>query len=56
MDFVGDSLSSGRRIKFLTVADDSSHECVQIGADFGISGAYVTRLLDETARFRSYPR
>ncbi len=56
MDFVSDSLASGRRIKFLTVADDFSHECVQIGADFGISGEYVTRLLDETARFRGYPR
>jgi putative transposase len=55
MDFVSDSLASGRRIKFLTVADDFSHECVQIGADFGISGEYVTRLLDETARFRGYP-
>lgn len=56
MDFVSDSLASGRRIKFLAVADDSSHECVQIGADFGIPGEYVTRLLDETARFRGYPR
>jgi putative transposase len=54
MGFVSDSLPSGRRIKCLTVADDFSHECVQIGADFGISGEYVTRLLDEAARFRGY--
>lgn len=45
MDFVSDSLASGRRIKCLTVADDFSHECVDIGTDFGISGQYVTRLL-----------
>ena len=55
MDFVSDSLANGRRIKCLTVADDFSHECVQIGIDFGISGEYVTRLLDEAARFRGYP-
>ena len=55
MDFVSDSLASGRRIKCLTVADDFSHECVQIGIDFGISGEYVTRMLDEAARVRGYP-
>ena len=42
MDFVSDSLSNGRRIKCLTVADDFSHECVDIAVDFGISGQYVT--------------
>ena len=30
MDFVSDSLASGRRIKCLTVTDDFSHECVDI--------------------------
>ena len=55
MDFVSDSLASGRRIKCLTVADDFSHECVEIAVDYGISGLYVTRLLDQAARFRGYP-
>ena len=55
MDFVSDSLANGRRIKFLTVADDFSHECVDITADWGISGLYVTRLLDRAAIFRGYP-
>ena len=55
MDFVSDSLSTGRRIKCLTVADDFSHECVDITADWGISGEYVTRLLDRAALFRGYP-
>jgi len=55
MDFVSDSLANGRRIKFLTVADDFSHECVDITADWGISGQYVTRLLDRAALFRGYP-
>jgi putative transposase len=56
MDFVSDSLSTGRRLKFLTVADDFSHECVQIAADFGMGAGYVTRLLDEAAVFRGYPK
>mgnify|MGYP003337998316 CR=1 FL=1 len=38
MDFVSDGLSNGRRLKYLTVADDFSHECVDIAVDFGISG------------------
>ncbi|MDW8312012.1 MAG: IS3 family transposase [Burkholderiales bacterium] len=55
MDFVSDSLADGRRLKCLTVADDFSHECVDITVDWGISGEYVTRLLDRAARFRGYP-
>ena len=56
MDFVSDSLSTGRRIKCLTVVDDFSRESVQIAVDFGMGAGYVTRLLDEAAKFRGYPR
>ena len=56
MDFVSDQLSNGRRLKCLTVADDYSHESVLIGVDFSMSGQYVTRLLDQAARFRGYPQ
>ncbi|KAF0138183.1 MAG: integrase catalytic subunit [Rhodospirillaceae bacterium] len=55
MDFVSDSLSSGRRLKYLTVADDFTHESVDIVVDYGISGQYVTRVLDRAALFRGYP-
>ena len=55
MDFVSDSLINGRRLKYLTVTDDFSHECVDLTVDFGISGEYVTRLLDRAAVFRGYP-
>jgi putative transposase len=55
MDFVSDSLANGRRLKCLTVADDFSHECVDIAVDYGISGGYVTRLLERAAVFRGYP-
>lgn len=46
MDFVSDALASGRRLKCLTVADDFTHESVDITVDHGISGAYVIRVLD----------
>ena len=60
MDFVSDAIclpgAISRRIKCLTVADDFTHECVDITADFGIGGHYVTRLLDRAAMFRGYPK
>ncbi len=56
MDFVSDSLSNGRRIKCLTVADDFSHECVDVATDYGISGHYVTRLLDQGGDLPRLPR
>ena len=60
MDFVSDAIcrpgAISRRIKSLTVADDFTHECVDITADFGIGGRYVTRLLDRAATFRGYPQ
>lgn len=54
MHFASDSLSTGRRLKCLTATDDFSHECVSITVDWGISGQYVTGLLDQAATFRAY--
>ena len=56
MDFVSDALASGRRIKILTIVDDFSKEAIDLAVDFGISGHYVTRVLDQAARFRGYPK
>ena len=60
MDFVSDAISRpgaiSRRIKCLTVADNFTHERVDITADFGIGGHYAARLLDRAATFRSYPK
>ena len=55
MDFVSDALAGGRRIKALTIVDDFTKEAVDIVADHGISGQYVTRVLDRAARFRGLP-
>ena len=60
MDFVSDDVArpgaNSRRIKCLTVADDFMQECVDITADFGIGGHYVTRLLNRAALFLGYPK
>ena len=55
IDFVMDALASGRRIKCLTVVDDFTRECLDIAVDFGISGEYVSRVLDHIAQFRGLP-
>jgi putative transposase len=56
MDFVSNSVCTGRRLTFLTVADDFSHEFVLIAVDFGMGAVYVTRLLDEAAVFCGYTK
>lgn len=56
MDFVSDSLASGRRLKCLTVVDDFSRECVDIAVDHGMGAHAVIRVLDQAARFRGYPQ
>ncbi len=56
MDFVSDALASGRRINCLTVADDFTHESVDIVVDHSISRDFVVRLLDQAACFRGYPQ
>jgi putative transposase len=55
IDFVMDALSTGRRIKCLTVVDDFTRECLDIVVDYGISGGYVTHVLDQIAQFRGLP-
>ena len=49
--FVSNSLGTGRRINCLPVADDFSHECVDIAVDWETSGEYVTRMLGRAALF-----
>ncbi len=48
MDFVFDALSTGRRIKCLTVVDDFTKESVGILVEHGISGFRVTRALSRS--------
>ena len=56
MDFVMDALANGRRLKCLTIVDDFSKEAVDLVIDHSIPGLYVTRVLDQAARFRGFPK
>ena len=47
---------NGRRIKCLTIVDDFTRECLDIAVDYGISGAYVTRVLQRIGQLRGFPR
>jgi putative transposase len=46
MDFMSDSLYSGRRFRTLNVVDDCTRECLGIEVDFSLPSARVTRTLD----------
>ena len=56
IDFVSDALEHGRRLKCLTIVDDFTRESIDIVVDHGISGRYVTRVLDQIGQFRALPR
>ena len=55
-DFVFDRLADGRSLKCLTVVDDATHESVAVHPDTAISGAYVTRILDQIKQERGLPK
>ena len=46
MDFVSDSLASGRRFRTLNVVDEFTRECLAIEVDFSLPGKRVARVLD----------
>lgn len=56
MDFVTDSLDSGRRFRALTIVDDYSREAPAIEVDHSLPGLRVTRVLERLALTRSLPK
>ncbi len=56
MDFVFDALGNGHKVKTLTVVDDCTKECIEIGVGTRINGDAVTRILDQAIRFRGRPK
>jgi len=52
LDFVSDSLSSGRRFRVLAVVDDFTRECLGLVVDTSLSGLRVGRELDQIAEVR----
>ena len=55
MDFVADSIVTGRRFKALTVVDDFSRECPVIEVDTSLGGIRVVGVLDRLAETRGLP-
>ena len=55
IDFVSDSLATGRTIRALTVLDDSTKESPAIEVDSSLSGHRGTRVLDQVIEQRGRP-
>ena len=55
MDFVADSIVTGRRFRALAIVDDFSRECPAIEVDTSLGGARVVRVLDRLAETRGLP-
>ena len=55
LDFVSDTLISGRRSRILAVVDDFTQECLALVVDTSLSGARVARELDAIIALRGVP-
>lgn len=55
MDFMSDSLASGRKFRTLNVLDDFNRESLAIEVDYSLPAERVVRVLDQVAITRGYP-
>jgi putative transposase len=55
MDFVSDTLGSGRTFRTLNVVDDFTRECLAIEVDTSLGGHRVTRVLERLIQRRGRP-
>jgi putative transposase len=55
MDFVSDSIVTGRRFRALVVVDDYSRECPVIEVDTSLGGRRVVNVLEKLAEMRGLP-
>jgi putative transposase len=56
VDFMADTLSSGRKLRTLNVVDDYTRECLAIEVDTSLPGARVVRVLERLVSERGRPR
>ena len=56
MDFVTDSIVTGRRFRALAIVDDYSRECPAIEVDTSLGGARVVGILERLAETRGLPQ
>ena len=55
MDFVSDTLATGRTFRALTIVDEYTRECPAIEADTSLPGARVIRVLEQLSVTRGLP-
>jgi len=55
MDFISDSLWSGRKFRTLSIVDTYSRECLCVEADTSLPGHRVVRVLDHLADIKGLP-
>jgi len=55
LDFMSDSLATGRKFRTLNVVDNYSRECLSIEVDTSLSGERVARVLDQIIDGRGKP-
>lgn len=56
MDFIEDRLSSGRKLRCLTIVDTFTKEGIAIETDTSLGGERVTRVLDRISMTRDLPK
>jgi putative transposase len=56
MDFVSDTLATGRPFRVLTVLDEFTRECLAVEADTSLPGLRVIRVLQQLAHTRGLPQ
>ncbi len=56
MDFMGDSLNSGRSYRVLNILDEGNREALAIEADFSLPSTQVVELLDDLVTRHGVPR
>jgi putative transposase len=56
MDFVFDQMTSGHRLKCLTLGDDFTREALEIETSRSIGGKYVVEVLDRVTAERGFPK
>lgn len=56
MDFMQDSLESGRKFRTLNVIDDFNRESLSLEIDYSLPAQRVIRALDQIAGWRGYPK
>jgi putative transposase len=55
MDFMSDTLGTGRVFRTLNVVDDFTRECLTIEVDTSLPGLRVVRVLERLAAERGLP-